>query len=136
MGTLLDTTVFIDLEPAVRRLPPGNAMAEAGRRLEEQLGSDEEVGIAGITASELLHGVRRATPGRRARREAFVEAVLDAFPPLPFGLIAARAHARIWAGLVFLIRPILMAAGSSPRERRRSPAPLRQLSPAARAQRP
>jgi tRNA(fMet)-specific endonuclease VapC len=52
-----------------------------------------------ITASELLHGVHRATSGHRARREAFVEAVLAAFPPLPFGLLAARAYARIWAAL-------------------------------------
>ena len=99
MGTLLDTTVFIDLERAVRRLPPGNAMTEVSARLEQQLGPDEEVGIAAITASELLHGVHRASPGHRARREAFVEAVLAAFPPVPFGLLAARAHARIWAEL-------------------------------------
>lgn len=99
MGTLLDTTVFIDLERAVRRLPPRSAMAEVSGRLEEQLGPDEEVGIATITASELLHGVHRATPEHRVRREAFVEAVLDAFPPLPFNLLAARTHARIWAGL-------------------------------------
>jgi predicted nucleic acid-binding protein len=38
------------------------------------------------------------SPGRN-RRETFVEAVLAAFSPLPFGLLAARAHARIWAGL-------------------------------------
>jgi len=99
VGTLLDTTVFIDLERAVRRLPPGTAMAEVGGRLEEQLGPDEEVGIAAITASELLHGVRRAAPEYRARREAFVETVLAAFPPLPFGLLAARVHASIWADL-------------------------------------
>jgi tRNA(fMet)-specific endonuclease VapC len=99
VGTLLDTTVFIDLERAVRRLPPGGAMAEVSGRLEDQLGPDEEVGIAAITASELLHSVHRATPEHRARREAFVEAVLAAFPPLPFGLLAARAHARIWAEL-------------------------------------
>jgi tRNA(fMet)-specific endonuclease VapC len=99
VGTLLDTTVFIDLERAVRRLPPGNAMVVVSGRLEEQLGADEEVGIAAITASELLHGVHRAAPEYRARREAFVEAVLAAFPPLPFGLLAARAHARIWAEL-------------------------------------
>jgi tRNA(fMet)-specific endonuclease VapC len=74
-------------------------MAEVGTRLEEQLGPDEEVGIAAITASELLHGVHRATPQYRARREAFVEAVLAAFPPLPFDLLAARTHARIWAEL-------------------------------------
>ncbi len=99
MGTLLDTTVFIELERAVRRLPPTSAMAEVSTRLEEQLGPDEEVGIAAITASELLHGVHRAIPEHRVRREAFVETVLTAFPPLPFGLLAARAHARIWAGL-------------------------------------
>jgi predicted nucleic acid-binding protein len=58
-------------------------MAEVSRRLEERLGPDEEAGIAAITASELLHGVHRATPEHRARREAFVEAVLTAFPPLP-----------------------------------------------------
>ena len=99
MGTLLDTTVFIDLERAVRSLPAATAMAEVGRRLEGQLGPDEEVGIAAITASELLHGVHRATPEHQGRREAFVEAVLAAFPPLPFELLAARAHARIWAQL-------------------------------------
>ena len=99
MGTLLDTTVFIDLERAVRRLPPANAVTEVSRRLEAQLGPDEEVGIAAITAAELLHGVHRASSQYRARREAFVEAVLAAFPPLPFGLLAARAHARIWAAL-------------------------------------
>jgi tRNA(fMet)-specific endonuclease VapC len=99
VGTLLDTTVFIDLERAVRSLPPGSAMAEVSGRLEEQLGPDDQVGIAAITASELLHGVHRASPEHRPRREAFVEAVLAAFPPLPFGLLAARAHARIWAEL-------------------------------------
>lgn len=99
MGTLLDTTVFIDLERAVRRLPPATAMAAVSERLEEQLGPDEEVAIAAITASELLHGVHRASPEHRARREVFVEAVLAAFPPVPFGLLAARAHARIWAEL-------------------------------------
>jgi tRNA(fMet)-specific endonuclease VapC len=99
VGTLLDTTVFIDLERAVRRLRLAGAMAEVSTRLEDQLGPDEQVGIAAITASQLLHGVHRATPEHRARREAFVEAVLAAFPPLPFGLLAARAHARIWAEL-------------------------------------
>jgi tRNA(fMet)-specific endonuclease VapC len=99
VGTVLDTTVFIDLERAVRPLPAANAMAEVSGRLEGQLGPDEEVAIAAITASELLHGVHRAIPEHRARREAFVEAVISAFPPLPFDLLAARTHARIWADL-------------------------------------
>jgi len=75
-------------------------MAEVSARLESELGSGEEVGIAAITASELLHGVHRASPEHRARREAFVEAVLTAFPPLAFDLACARAHARLWAELV------------------------------------
>jgi tRNA(fMet)-specific endonuclease VapC len=91
--------VFIDLERAVRPLPAANAMAEVSGRLEGQLGPDEVVAIAAITASELLHGVHRAIPEHRARREAFVEAVISAFPPLPFDLLAARTHARIWADL-------------------------------------
>ena len=99
MGTLLDTTVFIELERAVRRLPQDSAMTEVAARLTKQLGAAEETGIAAITASELLHGVHRATSEHRARREAFVEGVLYAFPPLPFDLLAARAHARLWSEL-------------------------------------
>src|SRR5260370_30471662 len=101
MGTVLDTTVFIELERGIRRLPAVSAMDEVSKRLEEQLAPTEEVGIATITASELLHGVHRATPEHRARREAFVEGVLAAFPPFAFDLLAARAHARLWVGLAF-----------------------------------
>jgi tRNA(fMet)-specific endonuclease VapC len=75
-------------------------MPEVGARLRRELGNNEDVGIAAITASELLHGVHRASPQHRARRDAFVEAVLLAFPPLPFNLLCARAHARLWAQLV------------------------------------
>jgi tRNA(fMet)-specific endonuclease VapC len=100
VGTVLDTTVFIELERATRGLPAASAMAEVTGRLEARLGEGEEVGIAAITASELLHGVHRATEEHRGRREAFVEAVLMAFPALPFDLLVARVHARLWAGLV------------------------------------
>src|SRR5260370_30406159 len=99
MGTLLDTTVFIELERSIRRLPAATAMDEISKRLEEHIGPTEEVGIAAITASELLQGVHRATPEHRARRAAFVEGVLAAFPPFAFDLLAARAHARLWVGL-------------------------------------
>lgn len=71
MGTLLDTTVFIDLERAVRQLARDDPLGEMGRRLEEQLGPTEEVGIAAITASELLHGVHRASSEHHGRREVF-----------------------------------------------------------------
>jgi tRNA(fMet)-specific endonuclease VapC len=99
VGTVLDTTVFIELERAMRGLPAARASKEVSRRLETQLGENEEVGIAAITASELLHGVHRATEQYRGPREAFVEGVLTAFPTLSFDLLVARTHARIWAGL-------------------------------------
>lgn len=83
----------------MRGLPAAQAMTEVARRLESQLGENEEVGIAAITASELLHGVHRATNEHRGRRAAFVEAVLAAFPTLSFDLLVARVHARLWAGL-------------------------------------
>jgi len=58
------------------------------------------VAIAAITAAELLHGCHRASdPGVRARRFAFVEALLDLIPVLPFGLAEARRHAELWAHL-------------------------------------
>ena len=100
MGTLLDTTVFIEVERALRASLVDNALEVLSRRLEDILGAGEEVGIATITASELLHGVHRATPEHRPRREAFVEAVLEAFPSLQFDQLCARSHARLWADLI------------------------------------
>jgi tRNA(fMet)-specific endonuclease VapC len=99
VGTVLDTTIFIELERAMRGLPAAQAMTKVARRLESRLGENEEVGIAAITASELLHGVHRATNEHRGRRAVFVEAVLAAFPTLSFDLLVARVHARLWAGL-------------------------------------
>jgi tRNA(fMet)-specific endonuclease VapC len=65
----------------------------------ESLGS-EPVAISSITASELLHGCDRARDAAtRVRRSAFVDALLEAIPVVPFGLIEARRHAEIWADL-------------------------------------
>lgn len=100
MGTVLDTTVFIELERAMRALPAERAVKEVAQCLEAQLGDREDVAIATITASELLHGVHRATAEHRGRREAFVESILAAFPMIAFDLLVARVHARLWAGLV------------------------------------
>lgn len=86
MAVLIDTSVLINAER--RRLS-----------LERALG-EEERAISVITASELLHGVHRATDERvRARREAFVEHLIAALEPLPITTPVARAHARIWAEL-------------------------------------
>ncbi|MGH7805469.1 MAG: PIN domain-containing protein [Candidatus Binatia bacterium] len=61
---------------------------------------DEEVALAAVTASELLHGVHRAPRGKkRTDREAFVEHLLAQIPVVAFDLLAARTHARVWAQL-------------------------------------
>lgn len=87
MGVILDSSVLIAAER-------GEISLEA---LLDPF-ADEPVAIAAITASELLHGCHRATEAAvRARRFAFVEALLAAIPVLPFGLIEARRHAELWA---------------------------------------
>ena len=86
---ILDTSVLIAAERGAVRIEP----------FLESLG-DEPVAIAAITASVLLHGCHRAAePAVRARRTAFVEALLDVLPVLPFGLQEARCHAELWATL-------------------------------------
>jgi len=83
---LIDTSILIDAE---RR----------GPSLESALGERERA-ISAITASELLHGVHRATDGHvRARRQAFVEYVISSIEPLPITTSIARSHAEIWANL-------------------------------------
>jgi tRNA(fMet)-specific endonuclease VapC len=90
MGILVDTGVFI-----LGERNPG--------RLSEVLTpvSAERACISVIMASELLHGVHRAVENSvRARREAFVEAILARVPILGIDLPIARVHARLWAELV------------------------------------
>jgi tRNA(fMet)-specific endonuclease VapC len=98
VGTLVDTSVLIDVE---RR--PRQSGAAFGpllvTTLQAVVSVDEEIAISAVTASDLLHGIHRATSPHRSRREAFVEAILEALPTIPFDLRAARAHARIWADL-------------------------------------
>jgi len=60
-----------------------------------------EAMISAVTASELLVGVHRAdTDGRRAKRAAFVEAVISRLIALPFDLEVARVHAEVTASLM------------------------------------
>jgi predicted nucleic acid-binding protein len=89
VGTLIDSSVIIAAE---RRKLDLEAAVGAHR--------EEPVGIASITASELLHGVHRAaTIAQRRRREAFVERLLAVLPVFPFDLATARVHAELWAAL-------------------------------------
>jgi predicted nucleic acid-binding protein len=89
VGTLIDSSVLVAAER--QKLD-----------LDEALGphTEEPVGIASITASELLHGVHRAaTIAQRQRRETFVERLLAVLPVFPFDVGTARIHAALWAGL-------------------------------------
>ena len=87
---MVDTSLLVAAERGSVRI---EALLDAFRA--------EPIGIAAITASELLHGCHRAADaGVRARRTAFVEALLDLIPVLPFGLPEARRHASLWVELV------------------------------------
>lgn len=89
MGTLIDSSILIAWE---------RGQLDLGTRLSEH--ADEEFAISAITASELLHGVHRATTAtRRNQREAFVEGLMARLPIFSFDLVAARIHARLGAEL-------------------------------------
>jgi tRNA(fMet)-specific endonuclease VapC len=86
MACLLDTSVLID--------------AERGGQTLEGIPDEEDQLISVITASELLHGIHRATEdGIRTRRRAFVERVLARFEVIPIDLEIARVHAEVRARL-------------------------------------
>jgi tRNA(fMet)-specific endonuclease VapC len=59
------------------------------------MADDDDVAIAAITAAELLVGVALAKGKRRTTRQAFVDAVLEAIPSLPYDLRVAHAHANL-----------------------------------------
>ena len=89
MGILIDTDILIEIEK--ERLSLSDKIT--GRE-------EEQVFLSVITASEVLHGVCRATnPNIGAKRSAFVEGILRRFPLLPIDLPIARQHAQLWANL-------------------------------------
>lgn len=86
---MIDASVLIAVERG--RLDLDVVLSEHG---------PEQVAIAAITASELLHGVHRAARTTdRTRREAFVEQLLSHLTVVPFDLLVSRVHARLWAEL-------------------------------------
>jgi tRNA(fMet)-specific endonuclease VapC len=89
MGALIDSSILIDA---------ARGLLDLERLLSQS--AEMELAISAVTASELLHGVHRASKkSQKARREAFVERLLEVWPVLPFDLTAARMYARLWAGL-------------------------------------
>jgi tRNA(fMet)-specific endonuclease VapC len=88
MGILIDTSVLIAAE---------RGQIDLHGRIQE-VGTKEPSSLSAITASELLHGIWRAVdPSLRARRTAFVEALLRELPVIEIDLAVARIHAQIWA---------------------------------------
>lgn len=87
MGILIDTNIFILAEKNKFSLTSNEAF------------SDLPVYMSAITASELLVGVHYADAKRRVRRSAFVEALLQSMPVLPFTLEIARVHAELFSYL-------------------------------------
>jgi tRNA(fMet)-specific endonuclease VapC len=65
--------------------------------LEQVVGDDDDVAIAAITAAELLVGVELAGARRRARRAAFVDALLETVVVEDYTLDTAAAHAALLA---------------------------------------
>lgn len=69
--------------------------------------ASEELAIAAISVSEMLFGAYAGSSiERRRRKEAFLDAVLDGIPVLPFDLRVARSHARLAVDLSSLGRRI------------------------------
>lgn len=60
---------------------------------------DEQFEIAAITVAELWHGVERASRPHKAKRQQYLEAILDVMPIIPYTEQTAYEHARIWAEL-------------------------------------
>jgi tRNA(fMet)-specific endonuclease VapC len=89
MGILIDSSILIHFEKSGTDI----SAYVTGRE-------DEDAFVSVVSASELLHGVHRATDGKiKARRLAFVEGVLAALPVLPIDIATARSHSQLWADL-------------------------------------
>lgn len=87
MGILIDTNIFILAEKNKFSLTTSDILTDA------------PVYMSAITVSELLLGVHHADAKRRVRRSAFVEAILQSMPILPFTLETARVHAELFSYL-------------------------------------
>jgi tRNA(fMet)-specific endonuclease VapC len=89
MGLLIDSSVLIGIEREGK-----------GLEVHVQGHEEEDMFLSVVSASELLHGVYRATDGKvKARRLAFVEGLLAALPVLNIDLATARSHAQLWSEL-------------------------------------
>ena len=74
MGVILDSSVLVAAERQ------GHNAREVLVAVSSQLG-DTEIGLSAITLLELAHGAARAnTPERKAKREQFIDELIQAVP--------------------------------------------------------
>ena len=59
----------------------------------------QELEIAAITVAELWHGIERATTPHRAKRERYLQTIVERLEPIPYTEFTALIHARLWAEL-------------------------------------
>lgn len=89
MGILIDSSVLINAE---------KSGADVSSHISGR--EEEDMFLSVVSASELLHGVHRASDSKtKAKRLAFVEGLLADIPVLPIDLATARSHAQLWAEL-------------------------------------
>jgi len=60
---------------------------------------NEQFEIAAITVAELWHGVERAAGSHRAKRQQYLQTILNSLPVIPYTEQTAYEHARLWAEL-------------------------------------
>ena len=97
MGILIDSSVLIAAE---------RGDLDVDQVLATPDWQNETVGIAAVTASEMLHGVHRLAGVPRVRAEAFARRWLDVLPVFTFDLEVARVHATLGAQLAAAGTPI------------------------------
>jgi predicted nucleic acid-binding protein len=95
VGLLIDSSIFIAAER--QKLDFDRLLAEFG---------NEPAELSVVTAAELLHGVERADPNRRAQRQSAVEGIITRFPIRPVDLPVGRTYARLMAERGSQGRPI------------------------------
>ena len=60
---------------------------------------NDQFEIAAITVAELWQGVERATGSHRAKRQHYLQTILNSLPIIPYTEQTAYEHARLWADL-------------------------------------
>ncbi len=68
-----------------------------GAALSAEFEPEDDMVIAAISAAELFAGIELASRRDRAKRQTFVDGILEIFPVEPYDVAIARAHAKLIA---------------------------------------